>query len=173
MTLLRRLADRLNGTVVPSTFTGTLDRGERVLASAETVAGQAILASSRGLWVPDSAAYRRIGWDLVAKARWHSPELAVIEASVVSTVDTAVVLGDLPEVTFSLATPGKVPEVVNRRVQASISAKHHRRLPSGGAWFVQRRVPGRDGLLLQVRPDPGTDLAEVRTLTSRILARAL
>lgn len=173
MNLLRRVVDRLNGTVVPPSFTGTLERSERVLASAETVAGQAVLATSRGLWLPEGAAHRRIGWELIAKARWNSPALEVIEASVAETVGAAAVLADLPEVTISLATPGKVPETVHQRVQSSIADKHHRRLPSGGAWFVQRRVPGEDGVVLQVRPDPGTDIADVRSLTSRILARAL
>ena len=55
-------------------------------------------------------------------------------------------------------TPGRVPEAVHARVDRARSGRrHHRDLPGGGAWFVQRKVPGRDGMVLQVRADPGTD----------------
>jgi hypothetical protein len=53
-------------------------------------------------------------------------------------------------------------------VTSSIRYRHHRELPGGGAWFVQRSVPGRDGLLLQVRADPGTDPAAVRRVATEV-----
>jgi hypothetical protein len=65
-----------------------------------------------------------------------------------------------------------VPELVHQRVTGSIRTRHHRDLPGGGAWFVQRRVAGRDGVVLQVRPDPGTDLDLVRALAADV-ARSL
>jgi hypothetical protein len=34
---------------------------------------------------------------------------------------------------------------------------------------VQRKVPGRDGIVLQVRPDPGTDPALVRQLVADVV----
>ncbi|WP_337826350.1 hypothetical protein [Pseudonocardia sp. UM4_GMWB1] len=37
--------------------------------------------------------------------------------------------------------------------------------------MLQRRVPGRDGLVLQVRPDPGTDPVAARRLAEGIAAR--
>jgi hypothetical protein len=64
-----------------------------------------------------------------------------------------------------------VPETVHRRVTGSIKTRHHRDLPGGGAWFVQRTVAGRDGILLQVRADPGTDAAAVRRVAGEVARR--
>jgi hypothetical protein len=64
-----------------------------------------------------------------------------------------------------------VPELVRTRITRSIHSSQHQKLPGGGAWFVQRKVPGRDGVVLQVRPDPGTDRSTVRAVTAEIMAR--
>ena len=84
-------------------------------------------------------------------------------------------LADLPPRRLRLADPGRVPETVHARVEGSIRSRHRRDLPGGGAWFVQRKVPGCDGIVLQVRPDPGTDVAAVRQVVAdveRTLGRA-
>ena len=73
----------------------------------------------------------------------------------IASGDGPVLLADRPARRFRLAEPGRVPEVVHARVEGSIRSRHHRDLPGGGAWFVQRKVAGRDGTVLQVRPDPG------------------
>ena len=65
-----------------------------------------------------------------------------------------------------------MPEEGHARVEGSIRSRHHRDLPGGGAWFVQRKVPGRDGTVLQVRPDPGTDPELVAQLAADV-ARSL
>jgi hypothetical protein len=64
-----------------------------------------------------------------------------------------------------------VPEIVHTRVTGSIRSRHYRDLPGGGAWFVQRKVPGRDGVVLQVRADPGTDEATVHRLAAEVSRR--
>jgi hypothetical protein len=56
-------------------------------------------------------------------------------------------------------------------VTGSIRSRHHRELPGGGAWFVQRKVPGRDGILLQVRPDDGADRAAVSKIAAEVATR--
>ena len=61
---------------------------------------------------------------------------------------------------------------MHTRVEGSVRSRHHRELPGGGAWFVQRKVPGRDGTVLQVRPDAGTDRAVVVQVAADV-ARAL
>jgi hypothetical protein len=61
--------------------------------------------------------------------------------------------------------------VVHERVTGSIRSRHHRDLPGGGAWFVQRKVPGRDGTVLQVRPDPGADRDAVARLAAEVARR--
>ena len=60
--------------------------------------------------------------------------------------------------------------MVHERVTGSIRSSHHRDLPGGGAWFVQRKLPGQDGVLLQVRADHGTDEAVVRRVAATVAA---
>ena len=160
---LRRL---LGGEGLPDGFPGRLDPDERVLATAATAEGAHVVVTSWGLWVPDADGVRRIGWHLVSKAVWRSGALAVVEAVEAEQLDGAVLLADREARRFRLTDPGGVPAAVHTRVEGSIRSRHHRDLPGGGAWFVQRRVPGRDGTVLQVRPDPGTD----RVLVARLAA---
>jgi hypothetical protein len=94
--------------------------------------------------------------------------LVVIEAEETGEAGDAVLLTDLAPRRYPLADPGKLPQAVHRRVTGSIRSRHHRDLPGGGAWFVQRKVPGRDGVVLQVRADPGTDPDAVRTVAAEV-----
>lgn len=154
---LRRLTARLAGTdALPESFDATLADDEQVLAVGRGQDGD-VVATNRGVWVPEPDGVRRVGWHLVSKATWNDGLLRVVEAEETGTAGSAVLLRDRPDRRFRLAEPGRLPEVVHARVTGSIRSSHHRELPGGGAWFVQRRVPGRDGVLLQVRPDPGTD----------------
>ena len=70
-----------------------------------------------------------------------------------------------------LTDPGRVPEQLRERVTRSIRTSQHRDVPGGGAWFVQRKVPGRDGVVLQVRPDPGTPVDAVRPVAAEVAER--
>ncbi len=112
---------------------------------------------------------RRLGWHLVSRATWKNGALAVVEATEVEEIDAAVLLADRPARRFRLAEPGRVPEVVHARVEGSIRSRHRRELPGGGAWFVQRKVPGRDGIVLQVRPDPETDPVVVAQVAADVV----
>jgi hypothetical protein len=165
---VRRLLGRGD---LPTGFTGRLDPDERVLASAALTGGGHLVVTSWGLWVPDADGSRRVGWHLVSKATWGDGAIALVEAQE-EPVGGAVLLTDLRPRRLRLAQPGRVPEAVHERVTASIRSRHHRDLPGGGAWFVQRKVAGRDGFVLQVRPDPGTDPAAVRQVAADA-ARAL
>ena len=174
--VLRRL---LGGDGLPDGFAGRLEPDERVLAVAATVDGAHLVVTSWGLWLPEpdtADGPRRVGWHLVSRAVWRNGTLAVVEA-VEEEVATdggpaAVLLSDRPARRFRLFDAGRLPEAVHARVEGSIRSRHHRDLPGGGAWFVQRRVPGRDGTVLQVRPDPGTDPALVAQLAADV-ARTL
>ena len=168
MNVLRRLLHR------PALADGVvLDADEHVVAAAEVTGGGQVVATSRGLWLAGSGAPpQRLGWHLISKATWESGALAVIPAREVETVAGAVLIADEPALRVRLAEPGRVPEAVHRRVTGSIKSRHHRDLPGGGAWFVQRTVAGRDGIVLQVRPDPGTDADAVRRVTGEV-ARTL
>jgi hypothetical protein len=164
----RRLIDRATGRALPEGFTGELAAEEYVLAVAELRGGGHLVATSYGLWLPHGEGHRRIGWHLLSKATWSGGTLAVIEAEEIGTAGSAVLLRDRPAARFVLAEPGRVPEAVQRRVTGSIRSRHHQELPGGGAWFVQRRVPGQDGIVLQVRVDQGTDLALVRRIAGEV-----
>jgi hypothetical protein len=175
--VLRRL---LGGEALPDGFTGRLEADERVLATASTADGAHLVVTSWGMWLPPVTSSggdgtRRIGWHLVSRAAWKNGSLAVVEATEVGEIDGAVLLTDRPPRRFRLVDPGKLPETVHARVEGSIRSRHHRDLPGGGAWFVQRKVPGRDGTVLQVRPDPGTDpaaVAQVAADVARTLGRS-
>ncbi|OLT20127.1 hypothetical protein BJF78_35745 [Pseudonocardia sp. CNS-139] len=157
---------------LPAGFAGTLDADERVLASAAVVGGGHLVVTSRGLWLPGPDGVGRLGWHLVSKATWSGGALTLVEAQERADLGGIVLLADLPPRRMRLADPGRVPETVHARVEGSIRSRHHRDLPGGGAWFVQRKVAGRDGTVLQVRADPGTDEAVVRQVAGDV-ARTL
>jgi hypothetical protein len=105
---------------------------------------------------PEAA--RRIGWELVARARLTARVLSVIPTRVVGSLPGGVdVLLDEPELVFALATRSGLTDVVHQRVRRSVAASRHLPYPGAGGWVVLRRVPGRDGLTRQVRLDPGAD----------------
>ena len=156
---------------LPDGFAGTLEPDERVVAVAELAGGGHLVLTQLGLWVPEGAEVRRIGWHLVSKAVWDRTALVVTEAVSTGTAGGAVRLSDLAPRRFELAQPGKVPEVVRQRVTSSILSSEHCELPGGGAWFVQRRIPGRDGVVLQVRADPGTAPGAAEMRVSEVAPR--
>ncbi|MGH4007683.1 MAG: hypothetical protein ACRDTH_05875, partial [Pseudonocardiaceae bacterium] len=149
----RRLLLRRFATVpeLPAGFTGVLEPDERIVTTGELAGGGHLVLTQLGMWVPEGAAVRRIGWHLVSKAVWDRSALVVTEAVSTGMVGETVLLADLPPRRFALLAPSRVPEVVRHRVTSSIRSSRRCELPGGGAWFVQRRVPGQDGLVLQVR----------------------
>ncbi|MBA3905292.1 MAG: hypothetical protein H0X35_01205 [Pseudonocardiales bacterium] len=149
-----------------------LDADEHVIATAEVAGGGQVLATSRGLWLPGSDGEPELlNWHLISKATWEGGALRVIPSREIETVAGAVLIADEAPLRVRLAEPRRVPETVHRRVTGSIKSRHHRDLPSGGAWFVQRTVAGRDGIVLQVRADPGTDADAVRQVAGEVARR--
>jgi len=171
VSVFRRLVDKIVGDGTPPGFTGTLEADESVASVAELRTGGHLVATSLGLWVPTDDGPRRIGWHLLSKVTWGDGELVVIEADEVAEAGDAVLLKDRAPSRYALVDPGKLPQAVHRRVTGSIRSRHHRDLPGGGAWFVQRKVPGRDGIVLQVRADPGTDQDSVRAVAAEVAAK--
>lgn len=169
MSWSERLARLLGRERLPDGFAGRLDPDERVLAVARLAGSGSLVATTAGLWLVEG---RRIDWHLVSKATWGDGAIVVTEAEVADTLDEdTVVLRDLRPIRLVLAEPGAVPEIVHKRVTGSIRFRHRRELPGGGAWFVRRGLPGRDGLVLQVRPDPGTDPELVRRVAGEVARR--
>jgi hypothetical protein len=171
--LLRRLLRREE---VPAEVEGRLAADERVLAVAALSGGGHLVVTSYGMWLPSDRSVRLVWWHLVSKATWQGGTLTVVEAQEAETIggtgpfNSAVLLTDLAPRRLRLAEPGRVPEAVHARVEGSIRSRHHRALPGGGAWFVQRKVPGQDGVLLQVRADQGTEEAAVRRVAATVAA---
>lgn len=159
MNWFSRLVSRL-----PADFEGTLDDGEYVEAAASTDAGPAV-ATSKGLWL----GARRIPWHLITKVTWSDAVMTVVEGSPEAAGD-AVVIVDRAPVRLAIDKPGLLPRTVRRRVDESIVGRHRQELPDGGAWFVQRKVPGQ-GVVLQVRPDPGTDADVVAGIAAEAAAK--
>ncbi|GAA4662929.1 hypothetical protein [Amycolatopsis dongchuanensis] len=160
---------RLFGDRLPEGFAGELEPAENALASAAVASGGHLVVTELGLWLPEG---RRVGWHLISKAGWAEGVLTLVEASEVGTAGAAVLLADRPPVRFPLPRPGRVPAMVRQRVDGSIRGRHRQELSGGGVWFVQRKVPGRDGSVLQARPDPGVD-AEVVAAIAREAAERL
>lgn len=164
--MLRRISHDL-----PAGFAGTLEPGERVVAVAELAGGGHLVLTQLGVWVPEGGVARRVGWHLVSKAVWDRSSLLITEAVSTGTAGDAVLLSDLPPRRFTLTRPGKVPQEVQERVTRSIKTSQYVELPGGGAWFVQRQVPGRDGVVLQVRADPGTSSEAVQRVAGDVAGR--
>ena len=167
MTWLRRLL----GDRTPADFAGSLAPGEDVVDSAPVEGGGHLVVTPLGLWTPDGDGARRVGWHLIGKATWVDGVFTLTESAETGTAGSAVVLADLPPVRFRLPAPGKVPHHVRLRVDSSVRSRHRQEIGSGGAWFVQRKVPGRDGSVLQVRPDPGTDVTLVEAIAEQVAAK--
>lgn len=144
----------LFGTRLPPGFAGELAPGENALASAEVSSGGHLVVTELGLWLPSG---RRAGWDMISKAVWDNGVLTLTEAEEIGTAGAAMLVADLAPQRFPLVRPGKVPAMVRQRVEGSIRERHRSELSGGGVWFVRRKVPGRDGTVLQARPDPGVD----------------
>ncbi|MDQ7808250.1 hypothetical protein Q5425_31335 [Amycolatopsis sp. A133] len=167
MGILRRLL----GDRTPAGFAGVLEPGEDVVDSAPVEGGGHLVVTALGLWIPAGGGARRVGWHLVGKAAWADGVFTLTETAEAGTAGSAVVLADLPPVRFRLPAPGKLPHEAYQRVEGSIRSRHRQEIGSGGAWFVQRKVPGRDGTVLQVRPDPGTDVELVTVIAEQVAAK--
>lgn len=155
------LFKRLFGSGAPDGFTGTLEPDETVIAFA-AVQGGHLVATSLGLWVPGDTP-RRIGWHLISKVKWEG-SLRLVEAVEASTEGPVVLLEDLPAQRFAVDDPGRVLRAISQRVEGSI--RHRERVESPGVWVLQRKIPGRDGVVWQARGDAGVDLADVRAAVS-------
>lgn len=159
---------RFFGDQLPDGFPGTLAPAEHALSVAEVAYGGHLVLTELGLWLPDG---RRVGWHLITKAVWGEGILTIIEAEETGAAGAAVVLADREPVRFALPQPGKLPSMLRSRVDSSIRGRHRQELAGGGVWFVRRKIPGRDGTVLQARPDPGVDPDAVAAAAAEAAAR--
>lgn len=142
---------------LPAALRPALEADERVLAWAAVDDARAVVATNRGLWLPDRG---RLGWHEIHKAAWSGRELRITPAEVAEERDGYFVLVDAPVVAFLLLEPGELPDQVRTRVTRSVAYTQHHPLPAGGVRVVGRRVSGRDGLSWAVRYDSGTPVEQ-------------
>jgi hypothetical protein len=147
------ILDRFFGReVLPDGFPGTLDPEEHVVAFADVRSGGHLVVTNLGVWFP--RADERVGWHLVSKATWAEGAMTFVVASE-EDLGKAFLLHDGPPRRFALGEPGKVPKAVHDRVTGSIASRARAVLPDGReGWMLERRLPGRDGTVRQIRPDP-------------------
>jgi hypothetical protein len=156
---------------LPAALRPPLEPGERVLAWAATGDTSAVVATNRGVWLPDRG---RLGWHQIHKAAWSGRELRIIPAEVAEERAAYTVLVDAPELTYLLLEPDDVPDQVRARVTRSVAYTAYYRLPEGGVRVVGRRVSGVDGLTWSVRYDAGTpvDAGPVVAATDELVGAA-
>lgn len=155
---------------VPDAVADRLEPSEAVVATAVVAGGGTLVVTSWGVW-PPSAGTERIGWHEIGKATWDTTSLVVTPTVAEEIAPGTELLRDGRPHRFRLTEPGAVPRAVQQRVDQSIRTRNRRELPGGGAWVLQRKVPGRDGLVVQVRPDAGTDPVAARRLAEGIAER--
>jgi len=143
---------------LPPGLSATLDPDEHIQVLAGCIDGKMLAASRFGLWVVDGQKASRLGWELVAKARLSARVLSIIPTQIVDELpDGTSVLIDEPVREYTLSGRSGLTDVVHTRVRRSVASSRHLDFPGGGGWVVLRRVPGRNGLVRQVRLDPGAD----------------
>ena len=147
MNLLRRRPK------LPASLRPALDPDERVVAWAAIGDDRALVATNRGLWVPERG---RLGWHEIHKAAWSGRELRITPAEVAGERVGYTVLADGPEISYLVLDPGELPDQVRTRVTRSVAYTMHYPLPVGGVRVVGRRISGQDGLSWAVRYDAGT-----------------
>jgi hypothetical protein len=158
---------------LPAELRPPLERDERVVAWARTPAGDAVVATNRGLFLPGRP--DRLPWHQIHKAVWSGRELVVTPAETVERREGYEVADDLPSEGHLLLEPRDLPQQVYARVTRSVAYTVHHQIPGGGGVrVVARRVSGVDGLTWSVRYDPGTDRDSeaARQRTAELVAQA-
>ena len=126
---------------------------ERVLAWAPYDGGH-LVATVDGLWdVPaPPAPASRLPWDEVDRAEWHDGHLSM---QVTRPDDDPRVMG------FEVLAPGRLPEVIKDRVNASIVVNDwHRLTTGGGVRVLGRRRHGDERLRWLLAFDRPTDATD-------------
>lgn len=173
-------------TKVPAHTRSWLGPDERVLAFATTTHGDPLLATQRGIWMPDPAARPTaggpgsppdsqrssangenarsdgppgvlLGWERIVEATWREDLLTLTPAEEVEDG----IWRRLRALAFPLAESGDLPRTVRVRMDRTVAESTRRSLGTGGsALVVARRVAGQDGLLRYVVFDREADLGD-------------
>lgn len=149
---------RRRKTSLPPALSAALGAEERVVATAQTRSGELLAASRFGLWVAHAESAVRLDWHLISRARLSAAALEIVVADQVSSwPDGTVLVMDREPVVFRLEHTTRLTDQVHQRVRGSVVASHYVPWAGAGGWAVLRRIAGRDGLVAQLRLDPGAD----------------
>lgn len=155
-------------TKVPAYTRSWLGPDERVLAFATTTHGDPLLATQRGIWMPDPAVASAevgsdgppgvlLGWERIVEATWREDLLTLTPAEEVEDG----IWRRLRALAFPLAEAGDLPRTVRVRMDRTVAESTRRSLGTGGsALVVARRVAGQDGLLRYIVFDREADLGD-------------
>ncbi len=150
---------------LPPALAGRLAPDELITAIARSDDGPTLLTTRRGLWIVDDERAERLGWERIAKARLELGMLTLVPLDDVPLptgtddgAEVALVRDGRPR-EHLLGRPAKVTDQIHTRVRRSVAASRYLPWPGAGGWVALRRVPGRDGLLVQLRLDPAADPA--------------
>lgn len=177
------------GLRLPDVLRRSLDDDEVVLAYSVAVDGVAVAATRKRLIVLGSVAAEQatgrpgpagqdagdspssVFWAEIAKARLADGVLSVVPLEKVALLpDGTEILRDGNPLTFIFHRPARLTDQVHSRVRRSVAASRHLPWPGAGGWVTARRVAGRDGLVLQVRLDPGADPTAAGFVDAALLA---
>ena len=131
-------------------------RDEHVLALAPLVAGGTAVVTRFGVYLLADGAPEpeRIPWHLVSKARLDAGTLSLTIADEVGELPSgAVVLRDRNPIEVRPERKNKLTDVVHPRVRGSVIASQRLAGASAVGWVALRSVAGRDGYIVQFRPD--------------------
>src|SRR5690606_41907936 len=94
---------------LPAALRPTLDPDDRVVGWALTTAGEAVVATRLGLYLPRRA---RLGWPEIHKAGWSGETLTVVPSGAVARREGSVVTAHTAPENVKLPEPGKLPRAV-------------------------------------------------------------
>lgn len=133
----------------------SLERGERLLAWAETTDGALVGGTRDALHLPDREP-PRLPWEEIATAEWDTDErlFRVVEVGTYGDVRA--------EHLLALQDPDRLLSLVRERVTASIVVQRHLTVRGRlGARILGRRAPGGQGAIAWfVEYDAGLDPAD-------------
>jgi hypothetical protein len=131
---------------------------ELVIASVRLTPQGALAATREALYLAWNGGQERVPWHLVSKARLEAGTLSITVADEVGTLPSgAVLLRDRGSVAVRPERRNRVTDVVHSRVRGSVVASQRVTAPRAAGWVVLRSVAGRDGLVVQMRLDRGSD----------------
>ncbi len=129
----------------------TLQRGERILASAAGPAGW-VVVTTHAVWLPIRAQIERVGWEHVDSAAWNQDE------GVLTVVQAAPLGGRARQWFVRVDDARDLLLVVKERVRATVVVSRRLLLDGDqGVTIVGRRPPGHDDVSWTVSVDVGVD----------------